>query len=78
MVVELLVTGCNAVNGSVHWCSEKDKDLEEELENPMGSVGLQIERDDCWNRLPYRSSQAQPRGDCLVVACVAWRFGWQQ
>ena len=40
MVVELLVTGCNAVNGSVHWFSEKDKDLEEELENPMGSVGL--------------------------------------
>ena len=54
MVVELLVTGCNAVNGSVHRCSEKDKDLEEELENPMGSVGK--ERNDCWNRLPYRSS----------------------
>ena len=30
----------DAVNGSAHRRSEKDKDLEEELENPMGSVGL--------------------------------------
>jgi len=43
MVVELLkklAMGCNAVNGSAHGCSEKDKDLAEELENPVGSVGL--------------------------------------
>ena len=40
MLVELLEMGCNAVNGSAHQRSEKDKDLEEELENPMGSVGL--------------------------------------
>ena len=40
MVVELLVTGCNAVNGSVHRCSEKDNDLEEELKNSVESVGL--------------------------------------
>ena len=36
----LLEMGCDAVNGSAHRRSEKDKDLEEELENPMGSVGL--------------------------------------
>ena len=40
MVVELLVMGCNVVNSSAHWCSEKDKDLGEKMENPMGSVGL--------------------------------------
>ena len=40
MLVELLEMGCNAVNGSAHQRAEKDKDLEEELENPMGSVGL--------------------------------------
>lgn len=40
MVVELLVMGCNVVNGSAHWRSEKDKDLGEEVENPVGSVGL--------------------------------------
>ena len=38
MVVELVVTGCNAVNGSVHRCSEKDKDLEEELEPGVGGI----------------------------------------
>ena len=36
MVVELLVMGCNLVNGSAHWRSEKDKDLGEEVENPVG------------------------------------------
>ena len=36
----LLVMGCNVVNGSAHWRSEKDKGLAEELENPMGSMGL--------------------------------------
>ena len=40
MVVELLVMGCNVVNSSAHQRSEKDKDLGEKLENPMGSVGL--------------------------------------
>ena len=39
MVVELLEMGCNAVDGSAHWRSEKDRDLEKELENPLGSVG---------------------------------------
>ena len=33
-------------------------------------------KNDIWNRLPYWSSQAQPRGDCLV-ASLAWRFRWQ-
>ena len=28
------------VNGSAHWRSEKDKDLGQEMENPVGSVGL--------------------------------------
>ena len=28
------------VNGSAHWRSEKDKDLSQEVENPVGSVGL--------------------------------------
>lgn len=40
MVVEQLVMGCNVVNGFAHWSSEKDKDVGEELENPMGSVEL--------------------------------------
>ena len=40
MVVELLVMGCNVVNSSAHSRSEKEKDLGEKLENPMGSVGL--------------------------------------
>ena len=40
MVVELFAMGCSVVNGSAHWLSEKDKDLGEELENPMGSVRM--------------------------------------
>ena len=36
----LLVMGCDAINGSAHRRSEKDKDLADELENPMGSMGL--------------------------------------
>ena len=40
MVMKLIVMGCNAVNGSTYQCSEKDKDLAEELQNPMGSKGL--------------------------------------
>ena len=34
--------------------------------NPMGSMGLWMERNDRWNRLPCWSSQARPRGDCLA------------
>ena len=40
MIAKLLLMGCNAVNGSTYLRSEKDKDLAEELENPMGSEGL--------------------------------------
>ena len=40
MVVKLLVMGCNAVNGSTYRRSEKDKELAEELQNPIGSKGL--------------------------------------
>ena len=36
----LLVMGCDVINGSAHRRSEKDKDLADELENPMGSMGL--------------------------------------
>ena len=36
--VELLVMGCNVVNGFVHWHSEKDKDLAKELENSMSGL----------------------------------------
>ena len=34
------MVGCNVVNGSAHRRSEKDKDLGQEVENPVGSVGL--------------------------------------
>ena len=40
MVEKLLVMGCNVVNGSTYQRSEKDTDLAEELQNPMGSKRL--------------------------------------
>ena len=38
------------------------KALAEEMENPVGSVGLLIEGNDCWNRFPFWISQPQPQG----------------